>query len=67
MNSWYDVSGISKVTELRADQQSMQPSIDHIHSIIQAEIEAGVPRYPLSMPPSPGAPPPHACGAWAPQ
>ena len=44
MNSWYDITGISKVSELRADQQGMQASIDHILSIIQTEIDAGVPR-----------------------
>ena len=50
MNSWYDVTGVSKVSELRADQQGMQASIDHIQSIIQAEIDAGVPRYISRLP-----------------
>ena len=44
MNSWFDVTGISKVTELRSDQEGIEASVEHIQSIIQAEIDAGVPR-----------------------
>jgi hypothetical protein len=49
MNSWYDITGISKVTELRSDLQGIQSSVEHIQSIIQAEMDAGVPRCPIPV------------------
>eukprot|EP00960_Hanusia_phi_P061314 764808-Hanusia_phi.AAC.1 len=67
MNSWYDITGLG-VKELRADEEGIRKSIEHIHSLLKAEIEAGTPRFgcssllgvcliplliPLPPPPSP--------------
>ncbi|EKX46304.1 hypothetical protein GUITHDRAFT_94393, partial [Guillardia theta CCMP2712] len=42
MNSWYDITGLG-VKELRSDVEGIQKSIDHIHSLVKAEIESGTP------------------------
>jgi len=42
MNSWYDITGLG-VKELRADEEGIRKSIEHIHSLLKAEIEAGTP------------------------
>jgi len=41
-NAWYDVTGLS-VQELRQDVAGIQQSVSYIHSLIQAEMDAGTP------------------------
>jgi len=42
MNTWYDMAGVG-VKELRGDTEGIAQSVEYVHSLISAEIEAGTP------------------------